>query len=36
MNGSKRLIHDLGVWTKSSGDDRLKYANRLLVIDSIS
>ena len=29
MNGSKRLIHDLGAYTKSPGDDRLKYGNRL-------
>lgn len=29
MNGNKRLIHDLGAYTKSPGDDRLKYGNRL-------
>lgn len=29
MNGSKTLIHDLGAYTKSPGDDRLKYGNRL-------
>jgi pimeloyl-ACP methyl ester carboxylesterase len=29
MNGSKRLIHDLGAYTKSPGDDRHKYGNRL-------
>jgi len=29
MNGNKRLIHDLGAYTKSPGDDRLKYGSRL-------
>lgn len=29
MNGNKGLIHDLGAYTKSPGDDRLKYGNRL-------
>lgn len=29
MNGNKRLIHDLGAYTKTPGDDRLKYGNRL-------
>lgn len=29
MNGSQRLIHDLGAYTKSPADDRFKYGNRL-------
>lgn len=29
MNGNKRLIHDLGAYTKSPADDRHKYGNRL-------
>jgi len=29
MNGNKRLTHDLGAYTKSPGDDRFKYNNRL-------
>jgi len=29
MNGSKGLTHDLGAYTKSPADDRLKYSNRL-------
>lgn len=29
MNGNQRLIHDLGAYTKSPGDDRHKYGSRL-------
>lgn len=29
MNGNKRLIHDLGAYTKTPSDDRMKYGNRL-------
>jgi hypothetical protein len=28
MSGSKKLVHDLGAYTISPGDDRMKYANR--------
>lgn len=27
MNGSKKLVHDLGAWTIDPNDDRFKYAN---------